>query len=216
MRHRAIALFLCSLLLILGCSRVLAADVPTPGGKTVLPLFQPILSSLERQTQVPIVLPTIIPTVAVVTVDGNTGAYIDVPITEDGHFRDTYASISDASTDSYEISLDATSDCQGADRCSFGLLGGQVVYQNTPSIQSEYAFELAPDFQPPARSPELMGEVDLANGIKGYFVPYVCGANCDTSKVLWEQNGYRFKVGIRYASKATMVEMANSAINNLS
>lgn len=82
------------------------------------------------------------------------------------------------------------------------------------SIQAKYAFEQSPDFRPTERSPEAMGAVALARGITGYFVPFVCGANCDTSKVIWEQHGYRYKAGIRYATKATIVNFANSAILN--
>lgn len=59
-----------------------------------------------------------------------------------------------------------------------------------------------------------MGRVTLANGIKGYFIPYVCGANCDDSKVIWEQNGYRYLVGLKRGDKKTVIEMANSAIKN--
>ncbi|WP_199333680.1 hypothetical protein [Oculatella sp. FACHB-28] len=59
-----------------------------------------------------------------------------------------------------------------------------------------------------------MGEVTLAQGIHGYFIPFVCGANCDTSKIIWEQNSYRYRVGIRMASKATMIRFANSVIEN--
>jgi hypothetical protein len=57
-----------------------------------------------------------------------------------------------------------------------------------------------------------MGWVVLANGLTAYFIPYVCGANCDDSKVIWEQNGYRYLVGLKAEKKKTVVEMANSAI----
>jgi hypothetical protein len=93
-------------------------------------------------------------------------------------------------------------------------LSGQHLHPGDKSIQQDFAFEQAPDFQPVGRSPESMSEVTLAKGIHGYFIPFVCGANCDTSKVIWEQNGDRYKVGIRYASKTTVVELANSVIQN--
>ena len=111
-------------------------------------------------------------------------------------------------------SCDIAPNCQRSAHCTFGLLSGQQVYRDTASIQSEYAFENQPDFQPTGRSPEPMGEVTLAQGIQGYFVPFVCGANCDTSKVIWEQNNYRYQVGIRMASRATMIHFANSVIEN--
>lgn len=219
MIYRAIALSFCSLVLAVGCHRVLA-DTPPPnsftvtGNKTVVSVFYPIIQSLQQRTIVPIVLPTILPDDALVPIDGINQPYIDVPVASNGSFENIYASISEVDRTHYEISLDATADCQGADKCSFGEVSAQALTPQTPSIQSEYAFEADPDFHPIERSPEQMGEVSLTHGIKGYFVPFVCGANCDTSKVVWEQNGYRYGVGIRYASKATMVQMANSAIEN--
>jgi hypothetical protein len=219
MNYRAIALFLCTLVLAVGCHRVLAdTNPPIPstlsGVKTVLSAFQPIAQLLQHQTIVPIVLPTIIPNEALIPVNGINQSYINVPVASDGSFENIYASISQVDRTHYEISLDATADCQGADQCSFGVVSAQALTPQTPSVQSEYAFESEPDFHPMERSPEQMGEVALTHGIKGYFVPFVCGASCDTSKVVWDQNGYRYEVGIRYASKATMVQMANSAIEN--
>jgi hypothetical protein len=211
--QRSLICLLCSLLI--SCSASAQETLPIPGARTVLPIFQPILEQLQRQTRIPVVLPTDIPTEAVVpNSTGKPQTYIDVLTTPDGKFQKVYAHIIDAQPDRYEISLDATSTCQGQDSCSFGLLSGQQLHQGDPSIQSEYAFEQSPDFRPTGRSPEAMGAVDLARGIPGYFVPFVCGANCDTSKVIWEQNGYRYKVGIRYAAKATVVHFANSAIQN--
>ena len=208
--------FLCACCLLLGCSPV-AAQAPNlmPGARRVLPIFQPVLQQLQAQTQIPVVLPTWISTAALVpSPNGKPQPYIDVPVTRDGQFQQVVVSILSSSKTAYQLSLDAIANCRGADRCAFGLLSGQQVYRDTASIQSEYAFENQPDFQPMGRSPEPMGEVTLAQGIQGYFVPFVCGANCDTSKVIWEQNNYRYQVGIRMASRETMIHFANSVIEN--
>lgn len=204
-------------LLVVGCTSAIAQETLIPGAKTVPAVFQPIVQQLQGQTQIPIVLPTQIPTDALVPFDESQGGpqpYINVPITTDGKFQNVSAYVLDSSENAYTVTLDATPDCHGVDACSFGLVAAQQVYQDTPSVQSDYAFELAPDFQPIARSPEQQGEVQLAHDITGYFVPYVCGSTCDTSKMFWEQSGYRYEVGIRMASQAAMVRMANSAIEN--
>ncbi|UIE40365.1 hypothetical protein KIK02_04405 [Leptodesmis sichuanensis A121] len=199
----------------MGCSAAAQEPTPIPGARTVLPIFQPIVEQLQHQTPIPVVLPTNIPTEALMpNSTGKPQAYIKVPITPEGKFQQVFAHIIEAQQNRYEISLDATSTCRGQDSCSFGLLSGQLLHQGDPSIQAEYAFEQSPDFRPTERSPEAMRTVALARGITGYFVPFICGANCDTSKVIWEQNGYRYKVGIRYASKKTVVGVANSAIQN--
>ena len=178
--------------------------------------FKFILPRLQQRTQVPVVLPTRIPLDALVTADGQTGPYIAVPVVN-GKFTGAYPSLEEKTlTNSfYEISLDATPDCGGTGACSFGLLNGEKLTPNTPSVPKAYAYEWEdPKYNPVGRSPEKHGPVTLIKGINGYFIPYVCGANCDTSKVFWEQNGYRYMVGIRYASKKTMIDMANSAIEN--
>ena len=201
--------------LLLGCSPVWAqAPAPIPSSQTVLPIFQPVFKQLQAHTQIPIVLPTSIPTDALILSRSRLQPYIDVPVTGKGQFQQVSVFVLSSTKDAYELSLDATPNCQGSDRCSFGLLSGQQVYQDTPAISSEYDFEKQPDFQPLARSPESMGEVALTGGITGYFVPFVCGASCDTSKVIWEQSGYRYRVGIRMASKAAMIHFANSIIQN--
>ena len=204
-------------LLVVGCMGAIADETLIPGAKTVPDVFQSVVQQLQGQTQIPIVLPTQIPTDALVSFEGSQGGlrpYINVPITADGKFETVSAYVLDSAKEAYTITLDATLDCHGVDACSFGLLTAQQIYQNTPSVASQYAFELAPTFQPIARSPEPQGEVQLSHGINGYFVSYVCGANCDTSKVFWEQGSYRYSVGIRMASQAAMVKMANSAIEN--
>jgi hypothetical protein len=208
-------LMVCLCSLLLACSVAAQPLRLSPSAGTVLPLFQPILPTLQRQTQVPILLPTRIPTDALVpNLEGKSSTYIAVPITADGQFQRVYSHLLEAQPDRYEIALDATSTCQGQDSCSFGLLSGQHLHPDDPSIPQEYAFEQAPDFQPIGRSPERMEEVALARGIRGHFIPFVCGATCDTSKIIWEQNSYRYKVGIRYAAKATVMNLANSAIQN--
>ena len=195
-KPKALAIMLA--LLFLGGCGIASAEPPMPGAKIIPPQFQSVLPQLQQQTQIPVVLPTYVP----------------------GDFRNTpeqsfYPSLSSVTgPDYYEISVDSTPDCNGGTHCYFGILTGERLYQSTLSVPEQYAFELSPDFQPGARSPEAQQEVRLARGITGYFVPYICGASCDTSKVFWEQNGDRYSVRIRMASKATMVQMANSAILN--
>lgn len=179
-------------------------------------LFEPVVTQLRQQTSVPLVLPTRIPLDALVLVEGRPQPYLGVPLTAEGKFKGIYPFLLYTTpTDYYSISLDAKPDCRGAGACSFGLLSGQKLTPDTPSVAKEYAYQTEdPTYNPVGRSPEKAGPVSLAKGIQGYFVPFVCGANCDTSKVFWEQNGYRYMVGIRYASQKTMIDMANSAIEN--
>lgn len=156
------------------------------------PIFRLALSELATKTRVPLLLPAYVP-------KENYSLYVTVNTAEPGQ---------------YELTIGATEDCSGGNYCRYGIVSGQEITSSTERVDDEYAFLNDPQYQPSERSPEKMGRVTLANGIKGYFIPYVCGANCDDSKVIWEQNGYRYLVGLKRGDKKTVVEMANSAINN--
>jgi hypothetical protein len=155
-------------------------------------IFRPALSQLQAKTRVSLLLPAYVPKE-------------DYPL---------YVTVNIAEPERYELTIGATEDCSGGNYCRYGTVSGQKVTSSTPSVEEEYAFLNDPQYQPTERSPERMGRVTLANGIKGYFIPYVCGANCDDSKVIWEQNGDRYLVGLKRGDKKTVVEMANSAIND--
>lgn len=213
---KTFASVVCSLVLF-SCASVASQPAPVNGIRIVPPVFESVVPLMQKQTQVPLVLPTRIPTTALVPTDDKPQPYLGVQLTQDGHFKGIYPYIYSQTLGSsnYEISLDAEPDCQGAVACSFGLISGKQLTPDTPSVTDEYAYQTNdPTYNPIGRSPEKGGPVTLAKGLTGYFVPFVCGANCDTSKVFWEQNGYRYMVGIRYAKKKTMIDMANSAIEN--
>lgn len=155
-------------------------------------IFRSILPQLQTKARVPLLLPAYVPKE-------------DYPL---------YVTINTIEPERYELTIGATEDCNGGNYCRYGTVSGQRITSSTPSVAEEYAFLNDPQYQPTERSPEKMGQVTLANGIKGYFIPYVCGANCDDSKVIWEQNGYRYLVGLKREKKRAVVEMANSAIKN--
>jgi hypothetical protein len=60
------------------------------------------------------------------------------------------------------------------------------------------------------------GSVKLTNGIDGYYIDAVCGANCHGaySRVIWQQNNYIYKIAIKLGHKKDVIETANEAINN--
>lgn len=158
------------------------------------PIPQQVLSStiskLKAKTRVPLKLPTQIP-------------QEEYPL---------YITVNTATSDQYELTIGTDSDCSGGNYCRYGTISGRKITPSTPSVEEEYAFLNDPTYQPSVRSKEKMGKIALANGTEGYFIPYVCGASCDDSKVIWEQGGYRYLVGIKAGDKKSVVEMANSAI----
>ncbi|MEB3831735.1 hypothetical protein [Phormidium sp. CCY1219] len=103
-----------------------------------------------------------------------------------------YAILETANRDRYQVILGYTPDCNGGTACRLGAISGEAI---------------APD------SPPLSGKpVRLDNGITGYFVAAVCGANCSDATLTWEQNNARYTVGIKAGKGEKLVKMANSAI----
>lgn len=105
--------------------------------------------------------------------------------------------------DEYELSLDYGADCYGAGACHYGSMAGMKVVSDVPVGTSNFPFILD-DAQ----------LVDLAHGITGYFVPAVCGANCDDARLWWIYGGYEYMVGMKAGTYENVVVLANAAIMN--
>lgn len=197
------SLFLAGLLswLVYGCP----AQAETPsvlGVEVVPPVFQAIYTDVEAGSDIPMLLPTEIPDAA-----------LREP--EEGQTLPFFVSADVIDVDRYEVNLDAIAGCEGAGYCTFGIMGAERMTAQTESLDDRYAFMLDPNYQPMMRSEDPISEVELSGGIIGTFIPWVCGANCNTSKVYWEQEGIRYYVGIRGpVEKTTVMAIANSMIEN--
>lgn len=124
----------------------------------------------------------------------------EMPIILPGHIpgRDSasplYAILESATASSYQILLAFTENCNGGNACRLGSVSGQSVLSESVPLEGQ--------------------PVDLRDEITGYFVEATCGANCSDATLTWEQDGYRYTVGIKAGNEADLVEMANSAIAN--
>jgi hypothetical protein len=104
-----------------------------------------------------------------------------------------YAILESATASDYQILLAFTEDCNGGTACRFGTISGQAASEAAASTGQS---------------------VTLRDGIPGQFVEATCGANCSDAILTWEQDGYRYTLGIKAGNEATLIEMANSAIAN--
>lgn len=152
-----------------------------------------ISSDIQSSTNVPLALPSSLP------------------------FNQTYySSVGEVDEDHYIIHLDSSQECLGVLNCRLGVVSGEVASVQT--IDDE--FGNLEGFKPVAKSPNEDQVVSLINGLQGRFIPYVCGANCSTSKLVWGQDGYRYMVGIQAKSVPedqevqALIDMANTAISN--
>ncbi|MGL5065373.1 MAG: hypothetical protein ACRC62_35830 [Microcoleus sp.] len=130
-----------------------------------------ILSQLKGKTQVPIFIPSNLP-----------------------QFWVIYYS-SEATTNSYRISLERTADCRGSGACTLGEIRAQK--------GGEFATKIA-------GVTKTLKNVQLTGGVKGVF-HNGCGAYC-TANIEWKTRGFLYTIAIRNGKETDLIDMANSSI----
>jgi hypothetical protein len=175
-----------------------------PGVPDMATDYQPLLVRLQM-TGIPLRLPTYVPaTAAIRNADPQeTAATRKLPV---------YAHLDTDTPNGYAITLGYTETCDGGNTCRLGSLVADRITNGTPPIDEQYGFMKPNAGFKGVRSAEVMTSVDLSQGIKGQFIPWICGASCNDAKVVWNEGGYRYSVGIKVGDKAELVAMANSAI----
>jgi len=155
-------------------------------------VYRPIQSKLQRQQTVPLRVPTYIP--------------------EPSGGRNFVAHLIEAGPNGYRVAI-APPDCQyGASACTYANVSARRVTQQMKPPHKEFSFMDDPNYQPTERAPSKRGYVDLGNGVRGYFVPWVLGASVSNAKVIWQEDGIRYTVGIKGGKKERVIRMAKSAI----
>jgi len=165
-------------------------------------IFQPILSEIVK-SGVPLRLPTYIP------------ARSQRLNNAEKQPDKAYATVSSITDGMYTVIVGYTQDCTGGTSCRLGTVQGDRKMTETKRIEEVYSFMQDPKFKG-IRSKETMVPVTLARNTSGWFIPWICGANCNDAKVVWDEGAYRYMVGIKLGDKNSLVEMANSAINHQS
>lgn len=125
--------------------------------------------------------------------ENKTGLPVLLPswLPEEKETSPVFAIPTEVSASGYQVLLAFSADCNGGNACRWGELSGQMG---------------------PLTAPEGGESITLAQGIKGYFVPATCGANCSDAVVMWEHSGGNYSVGLKAGDKEELIEMANSAI----
>lgn len=167
---------------------------------TILPQLKSAYECTSEQANLPVLLPTEFPELG-------TEFWLSEYIGSEG--------------DQYTLSVDVESGCEGAGACSRGSIGGEIVTADTEPVEAIYSFLNEPLDDPNRpRSDDPMGDVELLNGLEGFFVPWIATAQCSEAQVYWEQLSassdelYRYYVGIECGDRADVVELANNVIAN--
>jgi hypothetical protein len=166
----------------------------------ILPQFEDVYERTDLQANLPVLLPTEFPELG-------TEFWLSEYVAPDGN--------------QYILSVDVEAGCEGAGACSRGSIGGEIVTADTQPVSELYAFLNEPlDAPDRPRSDDPMGDVELMNGIEGFFVPWIATAQCSEAQVYWEQPSasgdelYRYYVGIECGDRAEVIELANNVIAN--
>lgn len=168
--------------------------------------YEPMLIDLNT-TGIPLRLPTYIPQQASIR-SGDARASAEMAKTP------FYIHLDESTPNGYRLTTGYTPDCDGGNACRIGTIQADRLTKGTPSIDEAFAFMNPNSGFKGKRSQEPMQAVDLAKGIKGHFIPWICGATCNDAKIVWDADGYRYFVGFKVGDQAELVEMANSAINS--
>ncbi|MEG4344258.1 hypothetical protein QUB70_13335 [Microcoleus sp. A003_D6] len=138
---------------------------------TAVPVSQ-ILQQLKGKTQVPIFIPSRLP----------------IP-PQKLYYQ------SQATADSYTISMEYTADCRGAGACTFGEIRGQKGGEFSTKVEGVT---------------KTLKNVQLADRVKGVF-HNGCGAYC-TATLEWKSQNFMYTVAIKNGRESDLILIANSAI----
>jgi hypothetical protein len=168
--------------------------------KTVDPIFRACADDLLKRTQVPLMLPPVAP-----------------PFKDGDESQKLYAFLSIRSTtvDSYNIGLTWLPGDYPQYQGQQAVFVGAKLTPQSPTLKEIFKEKSAFAEQSPFFR-GVSGSVILSNGIQGYFIPAVCGASCHAAygRVIWDQDGYRYRIGIKMAQKEEVLRVVNGAIAN--
>jgi hypothetical protein len=170
-------------------------EIPNPAA-----LFKPNLIELQM-TGIPLRLPNYIPEIGQRLKDDNSS----------NQRLSVYVHLDEATANRYEITIGHSPTCTGGNVCRLGTIAATRITKGTPSIAEQYAFMKDPKFLG-RRSKEPISSVKLNQNLTGTFIPWVCGANCNDAKVVWDEGQYRYSVGIKVGDRDSLIQMANSSI----
>lgn len=169
--------------------------------KIVAPHFKYCAADLLQITQVPVILPTTVPQGLHTR---RLHAYVDF-----------FYSSHDTNIDRYRLGLTwFPGEYYQANTAYFE---GERLTLQSSTLLAEYEKQIAwmqlPHYQ---IQKQESGAVELANGITGYYIASACGANCFSAyeSVIWEQNGYRYRIALKVPQKSDLLAVVNDAIQN--
>lgn len=184
---------LCLTFLVLSaCASNPPTEVNSPPGDTATNPPVPSLPQVPPVSQAPIPHPVFEPILPQIQQETQIPILLPDYIFGSDGATPVYATIETVTPSQYQLILGFTPDCNGGTACRLGTVSGEEISPNSPALEGK--------------------AIPLDDGITGYFMDAVCGANCSDSTITWDQNGTRYQMGIKAGKPEDLVKMANSAI----
>jgi len=184
--------------------------------RSIPPQFKRCLAELAKQTQVPILIPAKLPRS---WVEDAVDSIAYTFIREKPFYGNSSLSFTryqgEQGKQGYSIGLIRyLNDRLAYYQAKVGFIAGKVITQNTPTLETMAKEESV--WEKNFLFHSTIQTVVLADGIRAYYFPPACFANCNSAygRVIWEQNGYQYAVGIMMGRLKEVVETANSMIEN--
>jgi hypothetical protein len=167
--------------------------------KVVDPVFRPCAASLLNNTNIPLILP---PNATKIH------QYSSEPVT-------LYSYLNFNAT-GYEIGL--TYSPRERYQLNQAYYSGEIITEKSLTLRKYYEERVARVNSTLSFKTQRQeaGAVTLINGLRGYYLPSICGANCHSAyaSITWDQNGYRYSISIKMGRKEKVLEIVNAAIDN--
>ncbi|MBO0349428.1 hypothetical protein J0895_09975 [Phormidium pseudopriestleyi FRX01] len=181
-----------SFLVLSACANSPTTDLNSPPGDTGTNPSVPSAPQNPPVSQAPIPNPIFEPILPQIQQETQIPILLPDYIFGSDGATEVYATIETLTASQYQLILGFTPDCSGGTACRFGTVSGEELSPNSPDLEGQ--------------------SVSLDDGITGYFMDAVCGANCSDSTMTWDQNDTRYQMGIKAGKPEDLVKMANSAI----
>jgi hypothetical protein len=109
--------------------------------------------------------------------------------------RPIHAEIEDADESSYQITIGLVPDCGGANACRIATLSAERLSEGTSALGEGT-------------------KVELTAGRTAYYEENECGASCPDNTITWDQDGVRYKVGIKSGRLEQLLKLAGSVASS--
>lgn len=154
-------------------------------------------------------IPTRLPSILVYPDYGESTGYF---YGDGGYWRDRYNQVI-----GYNVSIMDSPYCQQALSCTIAYATAEQITPTTQPLEVEYVWMMTPGQgldQYQSHAGHAPGWIALSEGQPVYIVPWVNGgAGGGYEQILWDENGYRYTIALKWGEPAWLIQMVESIVH---